>query len=449
MAEEAIRELAQGQRLGAEWELQEPLGRGGFGEVWRARHLVFEDRFCAAKIPLDPKCREILRREGIIQHRLEHPHIVKALGLSLVHEPPYFLLELMDGGSLRTAFAKGPLAPRRAWELLWPVLEALEHAHAHGVVHRDVKPENVLLDKHGVPKLTDFGLGRASRELEGVLLSRSFLVSEQGAAAAGTLEYMAPEQRKGREPDPRADIYSFGVILYEALTGERPVGRFPPPSDVRPELPRVFDKVVKRALAPEPERRYAAAAELMSELFRGLADAGVLQETASGPMPRAVPARPLASAPPRPAAPPGSRICPRCREPLKIKLLQGIEVDDCAKCHGIWFDPNELEALVKALSERQPTRETARVARRFLDEYAASGDPPKGTPGVECVICGTPAATFVFSYDDREVRVDRCVEHGAWLDWEGQVALKEVLSTTKGVSTFLEAVRSLFERGGR
>jgi Zn-finger nucleic acid-binding protein len=355
-------------------------------------------------------------------------------------------MELMEGGSLREAFAKGPLAPRRAWELLWPVLDALEHAHAHGVVHRDLKPENVLLDRHGQPKLTDFGLGRASRELEGVLLSRSFLQTSDGAAAAGTLEYMAPEQRRGRDPDPRADLYSFGVVLYEALTGERPLGRFPAPSEVRPELPHVFDSIVKKALAPEPERRFASAAELRRDLFQGLAHAGVIHENASGPMPR--PTLAVKSAPAAPPPTGDARTCPRCRVPLKIKLLSGIELDDCAQCHGLWFDPNELEALVQALADKRPTRETARVARQFLDQYQSQTPSPQAT-GVACVICGRAATTFQFVYDDREVRVDRCLQHGAWLDWESQVALRDVLSTTKGVSTFIEAVKSLFERGGR
>jgi Zn-finger nucleic acid-binding protein len=134
--------------------------------------------------------------------------------------------------------------------------------------------------------------------------------------------------------------------------------------------------------------------------------------------------------------------------PLRIKLLSGIELDDCAQCHGLWFDPNELETLVQALAQKRPTPETTRVARQFLDQYQAPSESPRAT-GVACVICGRPATTFQFVYDDREVRVDRCLEHGAWLEWESQLALREVLSTTKGVSTFLDAVKSLFERGGR
>src|SRR5205085_10666812 len=111
--------------------------------------------------------------------------------------------------------------------------------------------------------------------------------------------------------DPRADLYSFGVVLYEALAGERPVGRFPAPSELRPELPQVFDRVTRKALAPEPDRRYANAADLRRELFTGLADAGVIQETASGPMPRAV-RRALEVTE---AREPGVRAWPRCRGP--------------------------------------------------------------------------------------------------------------------------------------
>ncbi|MBI3725217.1 protein kinase [bacterium] len=443
--------LASGLRLGAEWELVSLLGKGGFGEVWKARHLAFEDRLCAAKIPLDRRCQEILRREGIIQHRLEHPHIVRALGLSLVHDPPYFLMELMSGGSLREELARGPMKPVRAWEVLSPVLLALEHAHSHGIVHRDLKPESVLLDDRGVPKLTDFGLGRASRELEGVLLSQSFLVTNANAAG-GTLEYMAPEQRRGREPDARADLYSFGVLLYESLVGERPVGRFAPPSTVRPELPRVFDKVALKALAPEPDRRFPSASALLKELREGLVKARVIPATDAP--------SPVAPAPeknestreslPAAAAPSGARTCPRCRLELRVKLLSGIELDACEKCHGLWFDPNELESLVAAMADKSPVRETVRIARRFLEEYGAPDALETSRKGAgACVICGSHSAEFVFLYDDRSLRVDRCLSHGAWLDWESQVALKEILSTTKGVSTFLDAVRSLFGRGER
>lgn len=427
MESEEASGLAAGVRLGAEWELQEPLGRGPTGEVWRARHLVFEDRVCAAKVPLDAEAREVLRRAGVVQHGLEHPNLVKTLGLSLAHDPPYFLCELLPSGSLATVFARGPLAPRRAWELLWPILDALEHAHAHGVVHGALKPSNVLLGRGGVPRVGDFSLGRASRERDALLLARGV-----------PLPYLSPEQRQGREPDARSDLHAFGALLHEALAGEPPGAAFEPLSERRPELPRVLDGVLARALAPDPRARHASAAELRRELFQGLAHAGVLEESASGPVPRVslqsiLPRPGSRETPAVPAA--AGRSCPRCATPLAVSWLPGAAPQGCGRCQGVWISPAELDALAPALAKAgpgaslDPDEETA-------DESAAAAR------GVACLACGRAAAPFLLHHEGQDVPVDRCREHGAWLPGPARAPLRAVLRSPGG-AVLVRSLRAL------
>ncbi|MEM7263803.1 MAG: serine/threonine-protein kinase, partial [Planctomycetota bacterium] len=195
-----------------EYRLEAPLGRGGFGQVWRAVHRLWGDRIVALKIPTDTHAIRRLTREAVLQSSLDHPGIARAIGLDASSDPPYIAMEYVEGESLRERLDRdGPIEPDRARELLLELVAVLDHAHGRGVVHQDIKPENLLIASNGQLKVTDFGLGTSATS-DSLLLSYS-LRSEEGVG--GTLAYMAPEVRDG-EPDidARADLYSTGVVLF-------------------------------------------------------------------------------------------------------------------------------------------------------------------------------------------------------------------------------------------
>jgi serine/threonine-protein kinase len=262
-----------GQRVG-EYVLEEPLGSGAFGQVWRARHHAWLDQIVAVKIPTDPQYLRNLQREGAAVHGLVHPNVARAIAFDPFADPPYLVTEYVPGGSLRPLIAKKSLTPNHVIAVMQQVLSGLKHAHDKGTVHRDVKPENILVHERaakegyateGVVKLTDFGLGRAAGDaaMQSIAYSAS-LNDPKARELAGTLDYMPPEVRGGAEADARADVYACGVVLYEMLTGERPAGT-DVPSDVNPNVPRHLDDVFRRAYA-RLEKRFTSADEFLGAL---------------------------------------------------------------------------------------------------------------------------------------------------------------------------------------
>ncbi len=252
-----------GQKVGT-YVLVEKIGQGGFGEVWKARHSEL-DEIVAIKIPTSPEYLEELRTGGRLQHALRHPGIVRTLGLDLGADPPYFVMEFVSGGNLRDRLRLGPIPFRESLDIARQLLEALDYAHSQGVVHRDLKPENVLWSEgpRRIAKITDFGLGRVVESVT----SRLLISGRTGTTEiAGTLDYMAPEQRRGSPADVRSDVYSFGVLFYELLVGELPIGAFRYPSEVFPDLPVKIDEFVRRCLAPVPADRFAHAGEARAAL---------------------------------------------------------------------------------------------------------------------------------------------------------------------------------------
>jgi serine/threonine protein kinase len=251
-------------RMFPQLEILDVLGRGGMGVVYRARQRGL-DRLVALKIlppgvGSDPAFAERFTREARALARLNHPGIVTVHDFGQVDGLYYFIMEYVDGVNLREVIRRGDLRPEAALALVPQICEALQYAHEEGIVHRDIKPENILMDRRGRVKIADFGLGKL---LVAAPAGAGLTGTQQ---VLGTLHYMAPEQwERPRAVDHRADIYSLGVVFYELLTGELPLGRFAPPSrKVRVDLR--LDEVVLRTLEKEPERRYQHAADVKMDL---------------------------------------------------------------------------------------------------------------------------------------------------------------------------------------
>jgi serine/threonine protein kinase/protein involved in polysaccharide export with SLBB domain/multidrug efflux pump subunit AcrA (membrane-fusion protein) len=284
-------------------EILELVGQGGMGVVYKARQKRL-DRLVALKIlsprtGQDPAFAERFAREARAMARLNHPHVVAVYDFGQT-DPPlapsdatarerggqvegspslplselgrgtggkralgnlyFFVMEFVDGLTLRQLLEAGKLAPREALAIVPQICEALQYAHDKGVVHRDIKPENLLMDRSGQVKIADFGLAKLVGQG-----AKDFSLTGAGQVM-GTPQYMAPEQiEHPLHVDHRADIYSLGVVFYQMLTGELPIGRFAPPSK-KVQIDVRLDEVVLRALEKEPEQRYQQASEIKSHV---------------------------------------------------------------------------------------------------------------------------------------------------------------------------------------
>jgi beta-lactam-binding protein with PASTA domain len=250
------------------------LGVGGMAEVWCAEDEVLGRRVAlkllGGRYTEDPDFHERFRREAQAAAGLTHPNIVGIFDRSEWDGTPYIAMELVDGRTLKElVIERGPLEPGVAVNLTEQILSALGYAHRRGIVHRDVKPQNVILDSEGQAKVADFGIARAGHSE----------MTETGAIV-GTVAYLSPEQAQGQPVDRRSDLYSAGIVLYELLTGrvpfegeaavsvalkhvsERPV----PPAQLRPGIPPALEAVVMRALEKDPARRYQSAEEFIAAL---------------------------------------------------------------------------------------------------------------------------------------------------------------------------------------
>jgi streptogramin lyase/predicted Ser/Thr protein kinase len=240
----------------AGYRIESLIARGGMGVVYRATQLALERpvalKVIARQLADDEKFRRRFLSESRLAARLEHPAVVPVYDAREDDGELIVAMRLIEGGDLRKLIDReGPLEPERAVHLLGQVAEALDAAHAAGIVHRDVKPHNVLIEGERA-YLSDFGLAKAYAETG----------PGSGASIVGTVEYMAPEQWRGERVGPAADVYALGCVLYEALTGIVPYAR--KEADTEPEIPRGIETVIEKAVSKDPAERYASAAELIA-----------------------------------------------------------------------------------------------------------------------------------------------------------------------------------------
>lgn len=263
--------------LGGRYRLEGLIGRGGMASVWRAADTVL-DRSVAvkrlhARLHDDPELAERFRREGHAVARLSHPNLVRLLDQGQEGDEPFLVFELVEGRDLKTMIRRdGRIPVGEAVSICSQVARALAAAHSAGVVHRDIKSHNILVTEAGVAKLTDFGIARIIESDETNLTKTGIVM--------GSSDYLAPEQAEGRPVDSRGDIYSLGVVLYEAITGRLPfsgenpvavatkhVYETPPdPRSIAPHIPMTTAAACLRAMAKRPEERFATAAAFADAL---------------------------------------------------------------------------------------------------------------------------------------------------------------------------------------
>ncbi|MFJ4656032.1 Stk1 family PASTA domain-containing Ser/Thr kinase [Nocardia sp. NPDC088792] len=273
------------KNLSSRYELGEIIGFGGMSEVHKARDLrLGRDvaiKVLRADLARDPTFYLRFKREAQNAAALNHPAIVAVYDTGEAEIDggplPYIVMEYVDGDTLRDLVrGKGPLPPRRAMEVIADVCAALDFSHRNGIVHRDMKPANIMINRAGAVKVMDFGIARA--------IADSSNPMTQTAAVIGTAQYLSPEQARGEQVDARSDVYSVGCVLYEILTGEPPFTGDSPvavayqhvredprlPSQVHPGVPRELDSVVLKAMSKNPANRYQTAAEMRADLIRVL-----------------------------------------------------------------------------------------------------------------------------------------------------------------------------------
>jgi len=263
-----------GQHLGP-YRILEQIGTGGMATVYKA-YQPSMDRYVAVKVisphfAQDETFLRRFRREAKAVASLEHPHILPVYDFGEAEGRPYLVMRFVDSGTLKDRLAQGTLSLSDVNRIVGQIGSALDYAHRMGVIHRDVKPSNVLLDHDGNAFLTDFGLAKmveASVQLTGT------------GVGIGTPAYMSPEQGKGERVDHRADIYSLGVMLYEMVTGQVPfqaetpiavvvkhiTDPLPLPRSIQPDLPEPIERVILKALAKAPDDRFQTAAEMVQAL---------------------------------------------------------------------------------------------------------------------------------------------------------------------------------------
>jgi beta-lactam-binding protein with PASTA domain/predicted Ser/Thr protein kinase len=270
--------------LGSRYEIGETLGYGGMAEVHRGRDVRLGREVAVkvlrADLARDPSFQARFRREAQAAASLNHPAIVAVYDTGeedMYGNQPYIVMEYVEGRTLRDVLKiEVRLMPRRAMEIVADVCAALDFSHRNGIIHRDVKPGNVMITRTGAVKVMDFGIARA--------VADNAATVTQTAAVIGTAQYLSPEQARGETVDARSDVYSTGVLLFELITGSPPFTgdspvavayqhvreNPPPPSTINPDVPPELDAIVLKAMAKNPANRYQSAGEMRADLIRAI-----------------------------------------------------------------------------------------------------------------------------------------------------------------------------------
>ena len=270
--------------LGSRYEIGETLGYGGMAEVHRGRDVRLGREVAVkvlrADLARDPSFQARFRREAQAAASLNHPAIVAVYDTGeedVYGNQPYIVMEYVEGRTLRDVLKiEGRLMPRRAMEMVADVCAALDFSHRNGIIHRDIKPGNVMITRTGAVKVMDFGIARA--------VADNAATVTQTAAVIGTAQYLSPEQARGENVDARSDVYSTGVLLFELITGHPPFTgdspvavayqhvreNPPPPSTINPDVPPELDAIVLKAMAKNPANRYQSAGEMRADLIRAI-----------------------------------------------------------------------------------------------------------------------------------------------------------------------------------
>jgi Zn-finger nucleic acid-binding protein/tRNA A-37 threonylcarbamoyl transferase component Bud32 len=449
------------RRLGR-YLLLRSLASGGMGEIFLAEHTGiagFAKRVALKRIrpelARDPNYVRLFLNEARLGSFLNHPNIVHIFDVGHAGDALWLVMEYVDGVDLkrltrRARVAGRPLTPAVVAAIMTDVLSALEEAHAGGpllttpIIHRDISPENVVVARSGAVKVLDFGLAKYAPDAHAV-------PSLEGDMIFGKVRYMPPEQLKGQLIDPRADLFSLGVVMYEALKGELPFGRGnanqvlaaimsgPPPSPTDGADP-AMDAIIARALEPHAARRYAHATEMRSALVEYLAhqpQAGLplegLRKRLQRGAPGAVEVGELAQEPPERAATEialsVAERCGKCGEEFTTLFMDGMIVDRCSGCRGVWLDPSELDRILDHRSEH-PTVLPDEVFREApLDRLV--GSCPTCRSGLEAYrVPGQPAHLEVCAH---------CL--GVWFDHDELrlLAHDDVVTWLRGILRAMEA----------
>jgi len=260
VAEELVPGFRPGQKLG-NYVIEAFLGSGGMAVVFRGTQLSLNRRVAIKVLPKHFVKKKVFverfESEAAVLASLNHPNIVSVIDRGVEHDTYFIVMEHIEGGTLKDRLASTEgLIPDEICNITQQALRGLEYAHRHGVVHRDIKPGNIMINHENVVKIADFGLAHLAKTHGGLDVTRE-------GQSMGTVKYMAPEQlTSAKRVDGRADVYAVAVCLYEMLTGKLPLGTFKMPSEHNPELDARWDDVIVKALRMDPDERYASAAEM-------------------------------------------------------------------------------------------------------------------------------------------------------------------------------------------
>ncbi len=255
-----------------EYVLTGKIGQGGAAEIYKAKQESL-DRDVAVKILSsnfsdDPEIVRRFERESVVVAKLNHPNIVNVIDKGSTGGRYYFIMNYIDGTSLREVIDSGKVSLKVKMEMIVQVCKALDYAHNNGVIHRDIKPANVLIDRQGNALVADFGIAQIVGIPETEMTSSDMIM--------GTLAYMSPEQKlSSTNVDQTTDIYATGIMIYEILVGKKPLGRFKLPSEIDNKIPKAYDTLITKCLASEAKDRYQKAVELKDAILEIIHTGGV------------------------------------------------------------------------------------------------------------------------------------------------------------------------------